>query len=169
MLDAVRGEGNFRGIGITANRDFKKDEVVIPYHLRELTREEFLALPKNKHAFVHSFWGKRYLFEGNSKYTNHSSNPTTYQDLGRMADVALRDIRKGESITTNATQEIKNEITTFLEAYEKESTVRNIQWQKLGYRNAKCTYLCDDQSKTVTMKRIDGNWEILNTGSTPTP
>lgn len=155
------GPGNFRGKGVYATRDFKKDEIVVPYNLQEITKEEFLALPKDDHAFVHSFWGKRFLFQGPSRYVNHAAKPTTYQDLHRSADVALHDIKTGDPITTNGSKEILNELNTFLENYESGKPIATLQWQKKGYRNAACRYTCQGIKKSLTLKRIDGNWQVV--------
>lgn len=125
MKDVVVGKGNFRGKGVFANRDFKKDEIVVPYNLKEISREDFINLPKNEQAFVHSFWGKAFLFHGESRYVNHALSPSTYQDLDRKADIALRDIKKGEAITTDGGKEIYNELTTFLETYEQAANSRD--------------------------------------------
>ncbi len=73
--------------------------------------------------------------------------------------MARRDIKKGEPITTNATQEIRNELTTFLESYENANSIQNLKWLKLGYRNARCSYSCQGKIKTLVLRRVDGNWE----------
>jgi SET domain-containing protein len=39
------------------------------------------------------------------RYVNHSNTPNTKQDLVNFADVALRDIKAGEMITTDATKD----------------------------------------------------------------
>lgn len=120
MKDIIVGRGNFRGKGIIANRNFKKGEVVVPYDLLEITAADFKKLPTSQHAYVHSFWGKRFLFRGASRYVNHAdARPNTYQDLDKRGDIALRAITKGESVTTDGNAEIRNELDTFLEAYQK--------------------------------------------------
>jgi len=160
MNDVVIGKGKLAGKGVYANRDFKKNEIVMSYHLKELTPEEFNNLPISEHMFTHSFWGKIYLYPEPSRYVNHSPNPNTTQDLKKMYDYATRDIKKGEMITTNATNEIENELTTFLEAYET-NPIKNLELLKKGYRNAIIKYECNNHTKTLTLKRIDGNWRII--------
>lgn len=160
MHDVIVGKGNFRGKGVYANRDFKKGEIVINYQLEELDQKKFLELPKEEHAYVHSFWGKSFLFLGPSRYVNHARNPSTYQDLEREADVAARDIAKGEEITTNATQEILNELNTFLLSYEKNK-ISDLVWSKKGYRNASCHYRLDTVTKILTLRRTYGNWSVI--------
>lgn len=121
MTNVIIGKGNFRGKGVLANRDFKKDEIVVPYDLKELSLAEFKNLAPSQHSYVHSFWGKRFLFlRGPSRYVNHAvGRANTYQDLSKMADVASRVIKKGEPITTDSDVEIANELTTFMQAYEQ--------------------------------------------------
>lgn len=105
MADMIIGKGNLYGKGVYANRGFKKGDVVIQYNLRPLTAVEFEDLSKNEKIFTHSHWGQMYLYSEPERYVNHSSNPNTFQDLQNKCDVALRDIRKGEMITTDATKD----------------------------------------------------------------
>lgn len=125
MGDVVIGKGKLAGKGVYAARDFKEGELVKPWNLRELTQEEFDALPKNEHMFVHSFNGKIYLFPEPSRYTNHSANPSATSDFEKQCDYAARDIKKGEMITINATEEVKYELKTFMQAYEKAANSRD--------------------------------------------
>ena len=95
----------FAGKGVFANRDFKKGEVVIKYNLKPLTKEEFESLPESERMFTHTHWGAVMLYSEPERYVNHSNNPNTYQDLTNKREVALRDIKKGEEITTDATKD----------------------------------------------------------------
>lgn len=101
------GKGNLAGKGVFANREFTKDEVVIRYRLKPLSEEEYDNLPENEKLFVHTHWGIRQLYSEPERYVNHSDDPNTYQDLKYKCDRALRDIQKGEMITTDA---IKDDI-----------------------------------------------------------
>lgn len=93
------------GKGIYANKDFKKGETIIKYHLKPLTEEQFQNLSKQEKHFVHEHYKTRYLYSSPERYVNHSSNPNTYQDLKKRCDIALRTIKKGEEITTDATKD----------------------------------------------------------------
>lgn len=93
------------GKGVFANRNFKKDEVVIQYHLKPLTEEEWENLPESEKEFTHIHWGQIYLYPEPERHVNHSDNPNTIQDLKEKQDIALRDIKKGEEITGNATKD----------------------------------------------------------------
>ena len=101
----IIGKGKLAGKGVYANRDFKKDEVVIQYNLKQLTKEEYENLPRNEKVFTHRHWGKVHLYSEPERFVNNSKNPNTYQDLAKKCDVALRDIKKGEMITTDATKD----------------------------------------------------------------
>lgn len=113
------GKGKLAGKGVYAARDFKKGELVVPYNLKELTQDEFNVLPISEREWTHSFWGKIYFFPKPARYVNHSDNPSTYPDLDKMGDYALRPIKKGEAITIDDTIELRHELDTFLEVYEK--------------------------------------------------
>lgn len=105
MENVIIGEGNLAGQGVYANRNLKKDEVVIQYHLKALTQEEYRNLPDTERVFTHTFSGQIFLYSEPERFVNHSSDPNTYQDHHRKADVALRDINKGEAITTDASKD----------------------------------------------------------------
>ena len=105
MANVIIGKGNLEGKGVYANRDFKKGEVVIKYNLESLTKEEYENLQEDEKMFVHSHWSKLFLYSEPERYVNHSSSPNTYKDLIKKCDIALRDIKKGEPITTNATKD----------------------------------------------------------------
>lgn len=123
----VIGKGKLAGKGVYANRDFQKGELVKSWNLKELSQADFDVLPKKEHMFVHSFWGKMYLFPEPSRYTNHSPDPNVVSDFEKMCDYAARSIKKGEMITVNATDEIKFELKTFLQAYEKAANSRDFK------------------------------------------
>ncbi len=103
--DVIIGKGNLDGKGVFAARDFNKDETVIRYNLKPISKEELESLPVVEQQFTHIHHGQIHLYSSPEKYVNHSDNPNTYQDFETWADVALRDIKKGEEITTDATKD----------------------------------------------------------------
>ncbi len=105
MTDINIGEGKLVGKGVYAARNFKKDEIVIKYKLKPLTKEEFENLPQSEKEFTHTHHGVIHLYSEPERYVNHSENPNTWQDLENFCDVALCDIAKGEMITTDATKD----------------------------------------------------------------
>ena len=96
----------FKGsLGVFANKNFKKGEVVIRYNLKPLTEEEYKKLPGDEKRFTHKEYGQIYLYPIPARYVNHSDNPNTIQNLKEKFDVALRGIKKGEEITTDSTKD----------------------------------------------------------------
>lgn len=102
MDDIVIGKGDHDGKGTYANRDFKKGEVVIAYHLTPLTESEWVALSESEKSYTHTYHGRRFLYGEPERYVHHADHPNTRQDHDRKVDVALRDIKKGELITCDA-------------------------------------------------------------------
>jgi ketosteroid isomerase-like protein len=127
MEDIYIGKGKLAGKGLYASRDFKKGELVKRWNLKPLSQEQFDALPKSEHMFVHSFFGRMFLFPEPSRYTNHSAMPTVRSDFENQCDYAIRGIQKGEPITINATDEIRYELETFLTAYVEAINSRDFE------------------------------------------
>lgn len=105
MSDVFIGKGELAGKAVFANRDFKKGEIVISYQLKAITDKELEDLLNDEKMFVHTHRDVNYLYSEPERYVNHSEEPNTYQDLKKKADIALRDIKKGEMITTDATKD----------------------------------------------------------------
>lgn len=105
MSNVFIGKGNLSGKGAYANRDFKKGEVVIKYNLKPITKAEYNELPESEKKFTHAYKGQIFLYPEPERYVNHSENPNTYQDHILKADIALRDIKKGELITCDDTKD----------------------------------------------------------------
>lgn len=108
MSDLKIGKGNLAGKGVYANRNFRKGEVVIKYNLKPLTEDEYRNLPKSGKMFTHIHMGVWQLYSIPERYVNHSDTPNTYhkfEDLNNQYDVALKDIKKGEMITGDATKD----------------------------------------------------------------
>lgn len=105
MNNVIIGKGKLFGKGVFANKDFKRGEIVIKYNLVPLTNNEFSSLSKTDKKFVHNHKGKIYLYSSPERYVNHSSSPNTIQDLKNKCDIALKDINKGEEITTDSTKD----------------------------------------------------------------
>ncbi len=103
--DVIIGKGKLAGKGVYANRDFKKGEVVIRYHLSSLTTDEFDRLPKSERMFTHVHRGITYLYSEPERYVNHADTPNTFFNGETNTDVAIRDIKMGEMITTDSTKD----------------------------------------------------------------
>lgn len=125
MDNVTIGKGKLTGKGVYAAKDFEKGELVISYNLKELSQDEFNALAYNDREWTHSFWGKIYLFPEPARYVNHDDDPSTFPDLDRQGNYALRTIKKGEAITIDDTIELRHELDTFLEAYAEAVNSRD--------------------------------------------
>lgn len=103
--DTYIGKGNLANKGVYANKNFKKGDIIVKYHLKQLTKEELENLSDSERMFVHIHSNKSYLYSIPERYVNHSDIPNTYQDIENGFDIALCDIRKNEMITTNSTKD----------------------------------------------------------------
>ena len=92
-------KSNIHGMGIFADKDFKKGDVVLHWDTSQiLTEEEFKNMSEDE---------KRYVTFCNDKYVKMQS-PECYMNFSCVAntkekdfcDIAIRDIKKGEEITT---------------------------------------------------------------------
>jgi hypothetical protein len=100
-MEVIIGKGEMAGKGVYADKDFKKGEVVIKYRLKPLSLKEFEGLPNSEKMFTHSHKGQIYLYPEPERYVNKSSNGNVRPDLDLLCDVALRDIKKGEMLTSD--------------------------------------------------------------------
>lgn len=89
------------GKGLFATRDFSIGEVVVPWeNVRTLTNEEVQKLPSAEKEYISAVEHGRYVHYGEpERYMNHSCEPNT--KAKDSANVAIRDIKKGEEITTD--------------------------------------------------------------------
>jgi uncharacterized protein len=87
--------------GVFAARDFKKGETVMAWHpIKILSKEEADNLPENEKHFVSNYRDGEYVLQDEpERYVNHSCDPNTHV-IG-MADVALKEIKKGDEITSD--------------------------------------------------------------------
>lgn len=155
------GPGRIAGKAVYATRDFRPGEVVIKYNWRELSSRQWLDLPASERQFVHSFWGRIQLFGIPERYVNHSDRPNTEQDLGAPADRAVRPIRSGKEITTDANLELKNEVRSLLELVAGRLEP-DIDWLDLGRNAASCRLAGGDcQPVVIELERHQGCWRIM--------
>lgn len=100
-MDVVVKDSEIKGKGVFAARDFKKGETVIVWHpKREISKEEMssLTVDEQNHT-TYAGQGKYIVMGSPERFVNHSCDPNTYVE-GKK-DIALRDIKKGEEITTD--------------------------------------------------------------------
>ena len=101
MTDIIIKKSKIHGRGVFAAHDFKKGEVVVKYDRSKiLTKEDVDKLPENEKKYASYLGeGKYILHQPPARYINHSCDANTYSD--NFADVAKRDIKKGEEITAD--------------------------------------------------------------------
>lgn len=86
--------------GVFAARDFKKGEVVLRWKPRILKKSEIDKLREGqKHYVYRAGKNKYFLMQAPEKFVNHSCEANTR--IKNCCDVAARNIKKGEEITSN--------------------------------------------------------------------
>ena len=100
-MSIIVKKSKIHGKGVFASKDFKKGKKVIIYHLKPLTQKEFRNLPEKEKHFTSKIGKTIYLFPSPERYVNHSCTPNTHPNSKEKCDVAIRDIKKGEEITTD--------------------------------------------------------------------
>ncbi len=107
MADIVIKKSKISGRGVFAGKNFKKGDIVISWSPKILKKSELKKLSENDKHFIEKVGHKYYLMQPPERYVNHSCDPNT-KPLNDC-DVAIRNIKKGEEITTNySTQTINN-------------------------------------------------------------
>lgn len=101
MADVVVKKSAKEGKGVFAARDFKKGEVVVKWDTsHKLTTEELKKISKDDQNHTdYVGQGLYVVMQAPAKFVNHSCEPNTY--VKDAQDIALRDIKKGEEITTD--------------------------------------------------------------------
>ncbi|MDP3728269.1 MAG: SET domain-containing protein-lysine N-methyltransferase [bacterium] len=104
MVDVVVKKSSIENLGLFAVRDFKKGEVVLRWDLsHELQKKDIIKLPEKEKKYVSFHEGKYILIQEPSRYINHSCDANTKAE--HFCDIAVRDIKKGEEITADYTEE----------------------------------------------------------------
>lgn len=98
--DVIVKKSKIHGLGVFASRDFRKGEVVLKWDLTEKVSSEKLAkLSPEERKHMIFLEGNCYVLKPPEGLLNHSCYPnTSSQD---SCDVAIRNIKKGEEITTD--------------------------------------------------------------------
>lgn len=99
MKNLIVKKSKIHGKGVFANKDFKKGEIVIKWQPKILKKSDVVKLTKKQKTYVHISYGKPLLMSYPEKFVNHSDRPNT--KAKGHSDVAIRNITKGEEITTN--------------------------------------------------------------------
>ena len=101
MKQLIVKKSGVQGKGVFADEDIQKGEVVIIWHPKKIVSEEDMKkLSEDEQNHVTPTGDGRYMIMGEpERYINHSCNPNTY--CNNKSDIALRDIKKGEEITSD--------------------------------------------------------------------
>lgn len=104
MVNIVVKKSFIQNQGVFAARNFKKGEVVLRWDLSHiLKKEDILKLPLGEQKYVSFHEGKYILIQAPERYINHSCEANTKAE--HFCDIAMRDIKKGEEMTADYTQE----------------------------------------------------------------
>ena len=87
------------GKGVFANSDFSKGEIVLTWKPKPIKKTEIGKLSEKEKMYIVKGRKKFYVMQAPEKYVNHSCDPNTIAK--NKSDVALRNIKKGEEITSN--------------------------------------------------------------------
>ena len=99
-MSVVVKNSKIQGKGVFADTHFKKGNIVMKWDASMmLTKKEAKKIPKRYHKYLVFFKGKYIMAQFPEKYLNHSCEPNTKE--GNLCDVASRDIKKGEELTTD--------------------------------------------------------------------
>ncbi len=101
MTGVITKKSKINKIGVFAAKNFKKGEVALKWNPKKiLTKREVDTLPQSKKHYVSNYKSSEYVLQGPlERYVNHSCNPNT--EVIDNCDVAIRDIKKGEEITSD--------------------------------------------------------------------
>lgn len=103
--NVVVKKSKIQGKGVFAVRDFKKGEIVLKWEKPHfITEKEYHKLPKKDRKYVDVLKGKYILMQIPERYVNHSCDANTY--MGKFCDIAKRNIKKGEEITADYSEEV---------------------------------------------------------------
>lgn len=100
-MDIEVKKSKIHGRGVFAKRDFKKGEIVLKWNPIKLTPEEIKNLTEEQKEYTISNKEGHYWMQPPEKYINHSCNPNTEMDVNNLWDIAIKDIKEGEEITSS--------------------------------------------------------------------
>lgn len=110
LVKTYLDKSGIHGMGVFAGEDIPKGTIVWDFVEgvdQALTQEQFDALSDTAKAYLdmYAFWDKGMIYKcgDHGSYTNHSEDPNTgnWPEPDSMSEVALRDIKAGEEITSD--------------------------------------------------------------------
>ena len=85
--------------GVFSAKNFKKGEIVLKWHPLLLSKSAVEKVSPSQKHYVIKYGEKYILMQVPEKFVNHSCKPNTH--IRNCSDVAMRNIKKGEEITTD--------------------------------------------------------------------
>ena len=99
-MSVIIKKSRIQGKGVFANANFKKGDIVMKWDASMmLTKKEAKLIPKRYRKYLVCHKGKFIMSQAPEKYLNHSCDPNTKE--GNLCDIAIRNIKKGEELTTD--------------------------------------------------------------------
>jgi len=99
-MDIVVKKSKISGKGVFANKDFKMGEIVLNWHPKFLKEEE-VANYFDQKEYLNIDNGKTFLMMEPERNINHSCDPNTKANTEKYCDIAIKNIKKGEEITSD--------------------------------------------------------------------
>lgn len=91
-------------MGVFAARNFKTGEVILKWNTsHELTKKQIDKLSEEEKSYVTYLNGNYISMQSPGRYVNHSCEANTHAE--KFCDIANRNIKKCEEITTNYAEE----------------------------------------------------------------
>ena len=104
-MSVIVKNSKIQGKGVFANLNFKKGDIVMKWDASMiLTEKEAKKIPKRYKKYMVFYKGKYILAQSPEKYLNHSCGPNTKE--GKLCDVAIKNINKGEELTTDYSMDV---------------------------------------------------------------
>ena len=97
--DIIIKKSKIIGKGIFANRNFSKGEIIFKWKPKLIKKSDIKGLSKKERTYVEKIASRYYIMQSPERFVNHSCKSNTV--VKNKSDVAIRDIKKGEEITSN--------------------------------------------------------------------
>ncbi|OQA03219.1 MAG: SET domain protein [bacterium ADurb.Bin400] len=103
--DVYIGESKIHRLGVFAGRDFARGEVVLHWDTaKTISNKDFSVMTEEERQYVAFVDNQHIVMQEPEKYVNHSCDANTASQ--NCCDIALRDIKEGEEITSDYSREL---------------------------------------------------------------
>ncbi|MCX6763456.1 MAG: hypothetical protein NTZ97_01850 [Candidatus Moranbacteria bacterium] len=99
MKKVIVKKSKIHGKGVFAAKDFKEGETVLAWKPKRISEGQLSKLPKEQKKYIAFSNGWYFLMQPPEKYVNYSCEANTL--MGKKCDIAKRNIRQGEEITSD--------------------------------------------------------------------